>query len=1531
MAFDNAKRILQDSEARVASSAEGIYDDDLVVLFWQNIEAHYIDECIRYLNDSSVRALTGPTTFYDTTFNDDLYHLHAYYNESDQRIYRVLMKSAATTSSITQSGTKWRLQSGETYQAGTSNLVLVMYNVDPDYIVALETESLSTTYEGTIYLLGGTQLTGTWHSIARESDFNSDTGLYDLRWYVSRYEAKEYMFVSKRNSFQEEVQFYRYRMTETSIDDFENNYYFDTSTLGDYYYSADGSNYTKKNNASATGTLPSTAKNILTSIAGRSLNYEQRPDRDTGEIDIVVTFIHDTASTAEGGSTSSANSTVVTITNNATQELGDPTPSFKLTMTGTHSAATGTYQLNPNLSRYERLSDNLNYDEQWTIFRDSQQTGTDTYAHSWLLYDEVNNNQVYFSSNYSSLAAFKTAENNPTDGTITNGTFSEKSEGLHHVQDNSTIQHESQQLENGLFRNVQTISTNFNQTASSESKLHAYTDTVEFNSASTTSVTPGSPSAGTQVTVENTPNEDGTFNTVKRTRVFNLQTATSGSCNDAYTETVIIEENASSALGTPADQSNGVTVIHESQELENGKFRNITRTRTAKSRDNVTDENTTGADGQAGFTETIVKKYNQTNPENTTGDTAAGTTITVENILRDDGKYDTIKSTRVDRNRTATSGSTNAFSGETVVIATNASSALSAPSDQSDGTIVIHESEQLENGLFRNITRTRTARTDIATVTDNTELSDAGAGGYTQSVVKKFNQSSAETISESDTEAGTIVEVQNNINEDGTYNTIKSIRTERSLTAEGGSTTALNKEEIIITVNAAAELGEPSDQADGIILSHQSEQLPNGLFRNTQRKVTARTDVATVTDSTEISDAGAGGYLETITKKINQSSQATIDESDTAAGSIVTVENTINEDGTFNTLKRVRTERSLTSSAKSESVNTSTTVEIVNNASAALGTSQSTPSAGTTITRESTPLDNGLFRNVTTTVIDNSRSDTEDTLSQLVSEDINITYHTTISGQSALSAEQGKIKTRINEELDNGKYKVTEKTITSSAFPSSGAIDDQVIVGAGGSTDAGYTEDITKKFNQTSEETIDSSDIAEGKIVSVQNNVNEDGTFNTVKTIRSQRKQSATSGTKNHLRTEAVVIEENADAALGTPSSQTDGTIVINESEQLENGKFRNVSRTITSRDDCDTVTNEVASGDDAGGGYTETTIIQYNKASPISIGSSEDTAGKTISVTNELQEDGLYTTTKVERIDRSRSAVSGVASDEYIETVTTEYNASSALGAPSYTAGQIKTFSSEQNANGKFTNVSSQRVLSSQDFGVTNQSNTTLNNPDMDFVQRYGEPHKLTTLMGVYKGNTLPSKQDISGSFKAGGREKVIKRIANPTIISGKYSYYLYEDHYIAPQNDSDDWFIHASTLTWQKNRETIGNFISDNAGNTGWMPIDVGSVGGPKFAKIEQATRRTKTTIVYRKYFVRRPTAADLNTASINTSSNEMTNPMSATTISTAYKTVQVSQHLFAVEKIVTSLGTRVADSDGLIGTTGADYTGLAGSALT
>ena len=69
MAFENAKRLLQNKHARLSTTTEGIYDDNLIVLFWENIEAKHVTECINFLNESTQRVINAPSVFYDISFD----------------------------------------------------------------------------------------------------------------------------------------------------------------------------------------------------------------------------------------------------------------------------------------------------------------------------------------------------------------------------------------------------------------------------------------------------------------------------------------------------------------------------------------------------------------------------------------------------------------------------------------------------------------------------------------------------------------------------------------------------------------------------------------------------------------------------------------------------------------------------------------------------------------------------------------------------------------------------------------------------------------------------------------------------------------------------------------------------------------------------------------------------------------------------------------------------------------------------------------------------------------------------------------------------------------------------------------------------------------------------------------------------------------------------------------------------------------------------------------------------------------------
>ena len=166
-----------------------------------------------------------------------------------------------------------------------------------------------------------------------------------------------------------------------------------------------------------------------------------------------------------------------------------------------------------------------------------------------------------------------------------------------------------------MFRNIQrTITSHANdgstdkidQTGSSETILRKYNQTTAL------AHDPNEEANGTTITVENTINSDGTFNTVKRTRVDSELSATSGSANNNFTETKTVTINASAAAGTPTHED-GKVKINESEQLENGLFRNIEIVRTFAAISDITDEEIVGTEspGGGGYMKLLLKNISK--------------------------------------------------------------------------------------------------------------------------------------------------------------------------------------------------------------------------------------------------------------------------------------------------------------------------------------------------------------------------------------------------------------------------------------------------------------------------------------------------------------------------------------------------------------------------------------------------------------------------------------------------------------------------------------------------------------------------------------------------------------------------------------------------------------------------------------------------------------------------------------------------------------------------------------------------------
>ena len=237
--YDNAKRILNNAEARIAQSAEGIYDENTVVMSWQNIEPRYINECVDYLNHLDQSLDPGPTQFYDFLFQDDLFHLHAYYNHEDQRIYRVMMRNAivydpalwtpeggAVETNWALNYTKWKLFFGDQFQLGQTSVVLSLPNVSPADALAYVQEALPDVFTDAVYILRGVVLAGTWYSVKRTAEVDPKTGLYTVRWFLNTTNTQKvyYRYVERPGVIK--GHYYLWDQTEALIENFIKYTYF---------------------------------------------------------------------------------------------------------------------------------------------------------------------------------------------------------------------------------------------------------------------------------------------------------------------------------------------------------------------------------------------------------------------------------------------------------------------------------------------------------------------------------------------------------------------------------------------------------------------------------------------------------------------------------------------------------------------------------------------------------------------------------------------------------------------------------------------------------------------------------------------------------------------------------------------------------------------------------------------------------------------------------------------------------------------------------------------------------------------------------------------------------------------------------------------------------------------------------------------------------------------------------------------------------------------------------------------------------
>ena len=220
-----------------------------------------------------------------------------------------------------------------------------------------------------------------------------------------------------------------------------------------------------------------------------------------------------------------------------------------------------------------------------------------------------------------------------------------------------------------------------------------------------------------------------------------------------------------------------------------------------------------------------------------------------------------------------------------------------------------------------------------------------------------------------------------------------------------------------------------------------------------------------------------------------------------------------------------------------------------------------------------------------------------------------------------------------------------------------------------------------------------------------------------------------------------------------------------------------------------------------------------------------------------------------------------------------------------------------------------------------------------------FGEPLEVTTFVAKYVGYTLPTDEQAVGEYldiKVGdtnpldgttiatafdltGRQKTVTRIQNANVTGGKFNYDLFETKMTAPINGpTDDWFYMGGAALVERDKKVFYSAPTDADGNGGWQPVD----SNPAIHTVELCTQRPKHIKRLMKFFVRYPTPDDLNAAGITKLTDKTTYPAEFPTTVEELETVpiityadsvkQIGRDLFALERIVTELGTVQRDVD-------------------
>ena len=221
-----------------------LLEADELVIEYEDIQRNLKEEATEWLEANRMSFSSSPTIGHKTiegTWNC----VNIVYNEQNKTLRQQFYGDAKTSAPITEASTQWILGSGENYRGSNNSVVLRLLNVDKDLAEEIINENTNTTYTNTIYTADGGLLSGTWHNINCQYVRDPQTGLLNVEWFLSKQANDDVQFAYQQNECTYSALFYKFDAADTGIESLKTDYYFDPN--GDWYISADGYYYTKKN------------------------------------------------------------------------------------------------------------------------------------------------------------------------------------------------------------------------------------------------------------------------------------------------------------------------------------------------------------------------------------------------------------------------------------------------------------------------------------------------------------------------------------------------------------------------------------------------------------------------------------------------------------------------------------------------------------------------------------------------------------------------------------------------------------------------------------------------------------------------------------------------------------------------------------------------------------------------------------------------------------------------------------------------------------------------------------------------------------------------------------------------------------------------------------------------------------------------------------------------------------------------------------------------------------------------------------